>query len=181
MPKSEAKNPSVFDLPLAELERRVEKVQALLSEAQALLPGLRTLTEEDRRHSNGRLRAGEGAILERVLDAVRAQPSYFVSLADEDEGHDPTRLEVELIADRLARRNLLAQLQGQFAAVEQPLSDTVLHLGEQTRTVLLAAYRIARTLARSDHKLRDLIAPVIDYYGSMVRRPKVGEDKPHTP
>ncbi len=180
MPKTDSKNSSVMEMPLSELTRRIEKVEALLKEAQALLPGLRTLTEEDRRHSNGRLRGGEAEMLSRVLDAVRTQPGYFASLADEDDGRDPTKLEVDLIADRLARRNLLARLQGQFAAIEQPLSDSVLHLGEQTRTVLLAAYRIGRTLARSDGKLRDQLAPVIDYYGGMVRRSKGSEDAPHS-
>ncbi|HMY59781.1 MAG TPA: hypothetical protein PK472_16070 [Pseudomonadota bacterium] len=36
----------------------------------------------------------------------------------------------------------------------------------------------ARTVARTDRKLRDQIAPVIDFYGAMVRRPKATEDKP---
>ncbi|HND13047.1 MAG TPA: hypothetical protein PKI49_07690 [Pseudomonadota bacterium] len=178
MAKPSTKNESVFDLPLAELTQRVEKAMSLLAEAQALLPGLRTLTEDDRRHSGGKFRTGESEVLHRVLDAIRAQPAYFASLSDEDDGNDPTQLEVDLIADRLARRDLLSQLQAKFAAVEQPLSDSVLHLGEQTRGVLLAAYRIARTVARTDRKLRDQIAPVIDFYGAMVRRPKATEDKP---
>jgi hypothetical protein len=181
MPKSDSKNSSVFEMPLSELERRAQKVDALITEAQSLLPGLRTMTEDDRRHSSGKLRAGESAVFQYVIAAIRAQPSYFASLADEDEGEDPSRLEVDLIADRLSRRDLLAQVQTKFASLEQPLADSVLHLGEQTRTVLLAAYRIARTLARSDRKLRDLIAPVIDYYGSMVRRPKASDDKPQAP
>ena len=48
MPKSEAKKLSVFEMPLTELERRVDKVESLLIEAQSLLPGLRTMTEDDR-------------------------------------------------------------------------------------------------------------------------------------
>ena len=84
-----------MEMPLSELTRRIEKVEALLKEAQALLPGLRTLTEEDRRHSNGRLRGGEAEMLSRVLDAVRTQPGYFASLADEDDGRDPAKLEVD--------------------------------------------------------------------------------------
>lgn len=178
MPKSDPKHESVFEMPLADLERKITKAESLLKEAQALLPGLRTLTEDDRRHTTGRFRAGESQMLQRVLDAVRTQPAYFSSLADQDGGVDPSKLEVELIADRLARRDLLARLQGQFAALEQPLSDSVLHLGEQTRGVLLSAYRIARTVARTDRRLRDQIAPVIDFYGSMVRRAKPPEDKP---
>lgn len=181
MPKSESKNSSALNMPIAELTRRIQKVEALLTEAESLLPGLRTLTEDDRRHTNGKLRNGESEMLKRVLDAVRAQPGYFTSLADEDEGSDPTKLEVDLIADRLARRELLSQALARFARIEQPLSDSVLHLGEQTRTVLLAAYRIARTLARSDAKLRDQIAPVIDFYSTSSRRSKAGEDAPHSP
>jgi len=180
MGKTANANQSVFEMPLAELTRRVEQADALIAQAQALLPGLRTLTEDDRRHSIGKFRSGETEVLHRVLDAIRAQPAYFASLADEDEGRDPSQLEVELIADRLARRDLLARLQVRFASLEQPLSDSVMHLGEQTRGVLLAAYRIARTMARTDRKLRDLIAPVIDYYGALVRRTKPSEDKPQT-
>ena len=56
MPKSDSKNSSVFEMPLSELERRAQKVDALITEAQSLLPGLRTMTEEDRRHSSGKLR-----------------------------------------------------------------------------------------------------------------------------
>ncbi len=180
MPKSDPKQESVFSMPIADLERNIAKAEALLVQAQALLPGLRKLTEEDRRHTTGRFRNGESAMLERVLDAIRAQPAYFSSLATQDAGADAGKLEVERIADRLARRELLARLQGQFAALEQPLSDSVLHLGEQTRGVLLAAYRIARTVARTDTKLRDQIAPVIDFYGSMVRRTKPSADKPQS-
>jgi hypothetical protein len=165
-------------MPLADLSHRVEKVEALLTQVQALLPGLRTMTEDERLHTGGKLRTGESEALHRVIDAIRAQPAYFASLADEDEGRDPTQLEVELIADRLARRDLLARLQGQFAAVEQPIADSMHHLGEQTRMVLLAAYRIARTMARTDQKLRDLIAPVIDYYGAFAKRARPSKDKP---
>lgn len=180
MGKTANANQSVFEMPLAELTRRVEQAEALVAQAQALLPGLRTLTEDDRRHSIGRFRSGETEVLQRVIDAIRAHPAYFASLADEDEGHDPSQLEVELIADRLARRDLLARLQISFTSLEQPLSDSVMHLGEQTRGVLLAAYRIGRTMARTDRKLRDLIAPVIDFYGALVRRAKPSEDKPQT-
>jgi hypothetical protein len=177
-PPAKSQPDSILDLPLPELEQRVAKAHQLLTEVAALLPGLRTLTEDDRLHTSGKLRDGESEVLARLLPAIDRHPAYFASLADQDEGHDPTKLETGLIADRLARRELLATLLKPLSQLSQPLADTALHLGEQTRPVLLAAYRIARTLAKTDSKLRDQIAPIIDFYSGLVKRPRPAADKP---
>ena len=64
------KHDDVLTMPLDELKKRVDKVTALLAQAEELLPGLITLTHEDRRTTTGRFRSGEAAALRAELDVV---------------------------------------------------------------------------------------------------------------
>src|SRR5262245_14986631 len=101
------KTDDIETLSLDELQKRVNKAKALLAEVEALFPGAMTMTAEDRRHSDGRLRVGESETLRTVLAAVDSAPQFFVSLADRDDGHDPKRFETQLLRERLSRRDLL--------------------------------------------------------------------------
>jgi hypothetical protein len=115
-------------MPIAELAARVEKAEGLARQIIELFPGLTTLTTEERTHTAGRFRDGESAALSGVLDAVRLRPALFASLADQDEGHEPDRFETELIAERLARRDLLARVDVLLDPLADRLNDTVLRL-----------------------------------------------------
>jgi hypothetical protein len=163
------KNESVFTMSITELEDRVAKAKRLFAEIGALLPGLATLTDDDRRHSDGKLRDGEGDALGSVIDVAEKNPQYFAALADKDGGFDPKTFETSLLRDHLARRPIIAALAAAADALMTPLGDTVLALGEQVRPVLLAAYQIAKPIAAADDAVRSTLAPALDFYGRVGR------------
>lgn len=147
-----------------------------------LLPGLVTLTEDERRHSDGKTRAGEADALSSVADAADLRPQYFAPLAAKDGGTDPKQFETDLLRDHLVRRKILAELLTASEGLTTPISDTVLSLGEHVRPVLLAAYQIAKPLAAQDDALRTKLAPALDFYGRIGRRAaQTRQSKPVAP
>jgi hypothetical protein len=160
---------SVFTMPIDELEKRVARALELLREVDELLPGLVVMTDEDRRHSDGRLRDGEPVALRAVIDVAEKHPQFFTVLADKDGGVDPTAFETELLRDHLARRTLLAQVARAADELTAPLGDTVLRLGEQVRPVLMSAYQIAKAVAAADGKVRSALAPALDFFARIGR------------
>lgn len=163
------KHDDVLTMPTDELKKRVEKVKALLAQAEELLPGLVTLTHEDRRTSAGRFRTGEADALGSVLKLADQKPALFESLAAKDEGNDPAVFEVALVRDRLDRIALLQPVAETFDELIASVQDTVVHLGEKTRPVLLTAYELARPQAKHDDRIRSTLAPAIDFYGKMTQ------------
>ncbi|WP_437984203.1 hypothetical protein [Sorangium sp. So ce117] len=67
-----------------------------------------TLTKEQRKTAP-RLRDGEHAILHKVLDVVDMKPALFESLAEQDEGMDPNRLETALLRERIEKHLLFSE------------------------------------------------------------------------
>lgn len=169
--KKDQQSPSwstVLDMPLGELSSRVGQADTLIQQALALFPGLLTMTDQERRISNGRFRHGEGKMYLTVLDVMEAFPAFFEGLADLDEGVDPTKVETPLMRDRLQRAEILAGLldpAGKLGGV----SDTVLHLRSLVRDPLKEAYGIAKSMAKTQAKLRSMLAPVIDFYAALAR------------
>jgi len=161
---------TVFDMPIADLKKNVAKVIQLLDEIEKLLPGLAILTEDDRKHSDGKLRAGEATALASVLDVAEHAPHYFMSLADKDGGRDPKKFETEYLRDQLERREILNALLEQIGQFSSPLTDTVLLLGERTRPVLLMAYRLSKSIAETDKTIRARLSRAIDFYGRIGKR-----------
>jgi hypothetical protein len=161
--------PDIFKLPLAELERRVARAEKLIAELRTLLPGLVSLSEEERKFSQGRMRTDESKALRHILDAVDIEPSYFKSLADDDEGLHTDHFETELLRERLDRRALLRRISDQLGDLHYGVDDTILTLGALVRPVALAAYRIAKTLAHTDARLRRAIAPAVAFYSGPSR------------
>jgi hypothetical protein len=157
-------------MAIDDLEDRVAKAKRLFIEIAELLPGLTTMTEHDRRHSNGKMRDGEGDALTSVLDVADKHPQYFAALADKDGGIDPEVFETDLLRDHLARRRLLGDLVTTSVSVAAPISDSVLLLGQQVRPVLLAAYSIAKPIAANDEKVKGMLAPALDFYAGIARR-----------
>ncbi len=164
MPKNNEPSIDLENLPIAELRKRVEEGVALAKKLKTMFPELVAKTEEDRRYTQGNMRTGEGPMLTKVLDGVDMRPSYFTSLADRDEGHDPTKFETSLLRDRLERRELYFKLASEVSSLGSLFGDTALHFGELARPPVLAAYRIAKTLAETDQALRTVIADVIDFF-----------------
>jgi len=158
----------VFDMPLEELSKRAETARGLIQQALDLFPGLVTLTEEERRHSSGRLRRGEGAMFLTLLAIMEAFPQFFEGLADLDEGVDPTKVEIELMRDRVERAEALAPLIDVMNKLGG-VSDTVLVLRAKVREPMSEAYGIAKVMAKTNQALRSKLAPVIDFYSSIAK------------
>jgi hypothetical protein len=161
---------TVFNMPIEKLRTNVAAAMDYLDQIKALLPGMLTLTNEDRRNSSGKFRDGETRGFYDLIQFAIANPQYFDGLADRDQGQDPTRFEPELIRDRLERRDLLAQFAPPAEELGIKANDSVLHLGDLTKPVLSAAYGIARVLAKHNEVVRSSIAKLIDFYGGVARR-----------
>lgn len=168
--RSEPAGPTIDTLPIEKLRSNVQAARALLAQLEALLPGLVSLPDTDRRHSDGRFRDGESDVLRSLIGLCEKSPQYFAVLADRDQGSDPNRLETQLLRERLERRDLLDGLSNELAPLLGKLSDSVLSLGELTRPVLLAVYQIAKPLAQHDAKIRTALSDAMNFYSRPARR-----------
>lgn len=154
------------DMPIEEFERRAAKVKAaameLVATANRELPGLVTLTGEQRAHAP-KLREGEHAMLARVLDVADSKPALFESLADEDDGMDPTKFETRVLRDRIEKHRLFGEIAAELSPLASHVNDSALYVAGRFREALSAAYRIAKTHAATDKRINDILAPVIDF------------------
>lgn len=157
---------SFEDMPAAVFDQNVEKTKQLidqfLADVNRLLPGLVTLTAEQRSRAP-RLRDGEHGHLLTVLDVVDKKPHLFESLADTDEGMDPKKFETALLRDRIEKHRRLSELAKLLAPLSDEVNDTPLYLASRFRDALSAAYRIAKAHAETDRTIMDKLAPVIDF------------------
>jgi hypothetical protein len=154
------------EVTIADLRKRHTQAKRLLAELRALFPEAHGMAKDDRRRSQGKLGAAESKALRGVVDAIDIEPAIFASLADEDEGHDPNRLETDLLRDRFDRLDLYAEIAAELEAVAGVFSDKALTIGAQVKPVTLAAYEIAKPVSKRHPKIREKIAPTLDYYGA---------------
>ncbi len=159
---------NVSDMPLEELQRRAAEAAEKMQEILGLFPGLVTLTADERQHSRGRIRTGEGKIFLTLVSVMEKFPELFLGLADLDEGVDPTRVETELLRDRILRAEALAPLSA-LAERMRDLSDTVLHFRGLVRDPIGEAYGISKAMARTNTALRSMLAPVLDFYAAAAK------------
>jgi hypothetical protein len=159
----------ILTMPLDDLKKRVDQALALFEQLDALLPGMVELTDDARRHASGRYRNGEAESLTGLLDVAAKKPAIFETLADKDEGADPTRFEPEVLRDRLERAIVLGPLVKAAEDFASPASDTRLHLGNLTRPVLLAMYEIVKPQAKRDIALATLCKGALDFYSALGR------------
>jgi hypothetical protein len=157
------------ELTIEELRQRAARAKELIGELKGLFPDLRRYTEDQRRTSQGRLREGEAEMLGTVIDVVEYAPHYFTSLAGQDEGHDPTRLETSLLRDRLERRVLMGEIADSLEPFTRDLGDTAFYYGDLVRPAILSAYRIAKPISKSDIGVANRLAKVIDFYTAPAR------------
>lgn len=165
-----SKNNDVFAMSISALEKEVHALLAALDAGEKKLGGLVELTTEERKTSHGKFRNGEADALLSVLDAAERQPALFASLADKDFGADPHAFEIGVLRDRLQRAAELAPVAEKLEEFSALVSDTMLRLAAETKPVMLQAYGIAKSIARTDDPLRAAIAPAIDFYASIARR-----------
>jgi hypothetical protein len=164
------KNDDIDTMTIDELKKRVAKGKALIAELKALFPGLVVMTGEDRLHTEGRMKSHEPAAFAAVYDAADAKPEIFASLADKDDGVDPTKFETDLLRARLERRNLVSEIATDAERLATAFGDTVLELGARVAPVSRAAYKLGKVVAETDAQLRTLLAPAIDAYARPRKR-----------
>ena len=110
--------------------------------------------------------AKEGLALRGVLDAVDLEPAMFASLADEDEGHDPGKLETDLLRERFDCHQIYSSIADEMESLASVLSDAALTHAALAKPVTLAAYEIARPVSKRHPAIRAKLAPTLDYYGA---------------
>jgi hypothetical protein len=106
-------------------------------------------------------------VLLTVLSACAAYPAYVASLADEDNGVDPTTFETELLTSRIQLATLLTPVSAALMQLASNVDDTVLYLTELTKGPTLEAYAILKVVAKSDLALKTALTPVLDFYSSI--------------
>lgn len=166
-------------MPLDALEKKVTRAVALIAALREELPGLLSMSGDDRLHSEGRFRDQEEDALSSVLDAAEAAPQYFTVLADKDDGDDPKRFEPDVLRGRLTRRNLLARVAEALDPLTAEIDDHVLHLGEKVRPVVLAAYHIAKPLSDHDEVLASKLSTARTFYSRIAKRGAETRKKNH--
>lgn len=95
-----------------------------------------------------------------------AEPAIFSVLADEDEGHDPNKLETALLRDRFDRQQVYAELAAEVEDVAGLFADAALTMGALVKPITRAGYEIAKPLSKRHQVIREKIAPALDYYGA---------------
>src|SRR5262249_13409525 len=96
------KDHGIADLSVGAGSTRAKRVLGLLRTAMKLLEDGVALSDTQRKFSPRFCGAEEIVALDGILAYAEARPELFVSLADEDEGHDPKEFEIGLVRDRLA-------------------------------------------------------------------------------
>jgi hypothetical protein len=172
-------NDDILTMPLKTLQKNAATAKELLTQIYALLPGLSGLTPDARKHAS-KFRAGEAEALSSVLDAADAKPALFESLADKDNGEDPHTFEVNLLRDRLQRAAILGSIADAFTPLSDGIADTLLHLGDLSKPVMLLAYGIAKMHAKLDGVIANAIRPAMDFYAKISRASVATKKKPAT-
>lgn len=153
-------------LTVDEMKKRMLKARTMLAEIRATFPEARKLARDDRRTSQGRMGVTENKALRSVVDAMDEEPAIFNALADEDEGHDPNKLETTLLRDRFERHEVYMTLAEELEEIAQVFSDTALAVGALVKPVVQAGYEIAKPLSKRHAAIREKITPALDYYGA---------------
>ena len=166
-----SKKKDLSEQSAAELAKTVADATVLIESLRSSLPGLITLRAEERKATGGRFRADEPAALEAVLDVADAHPGAFSVLAGADNGSDPAVFETKLLRERLQATGALVQLADVLEELARDVRDTQLTLGEAVRGPVLAAYEIAKVLAKHDPKTKSTMARTMDFYAQQ-RAPK---------
>ena len=158
-----AEKKDLLEQSSAELKATVESALSGISAIKAELGDTVSLTKEDRK-ALGRFRKGEPEALEGVLDVAVANPAPFTVLAASDSGQDASTFEADRLRDRLRAASLLGALADELEGIARDVRDTQLQLGADVRGPVLAAYEIAKLLARHDPTAKSLLASTIDFY-----------------
>ena len=159
-----AKTPKDGEGSIEDLRKRAAQGSALIAQNLALFPEAKGLAKQDRRSSRGKMGLVEAKALRGVVGAIDLEPAIFASLADEDEGHDPNKVETDLVRDRFDRHEIYTLQAEAHLAAAKVFTDAALANGALVRPLALAAYEIAKPISKRNAAMREKIAPLMDYY-----------------
>ena len=163
--KTKASGGTSFEAAVADL---VASAQAMRIAMNAL--DLAALTEDERKHTVGKLRDGEATAMGGILDTVDAFPQVFAALADKDGGSDPAVAETAPARAALARVQTLQPLAILLDSLLGRVSDDVLASASTAKDVTIPAYAIGKANAASNPKVRETMATALDFYSKLSRR-----------
>ncbi len=95
-----------------------------------------------------------------------ARPELVVSLADMDNGVDPTTFETDLIRSRIDLSMALTPLSASISQLASNVNDTVLYLNDLTKQPVLEAYAIFKAVAKTDLSVKTAVTPALDFVRS---------------
>ena len=124
-----AKTPKDGEGSIEDLRKRAAQGSALIAQNLALFPEAKGLAKQDRRSSRGKMGLVEAKALRGVVGAIDLEPAIFASLADEDEGHDPNKVETDLVRDRFDRHEIYTLQAEAHLAAAKVFTDAALANG----------------------------------------------------
>ena len=160
---------TIADLSEEALNAKAKKIIEHLDAIDAVLEDAAELTDEARAVAHRMRGEAEKEALESVLDYADTMPSAFKGLANKDEGHDPNKFETVLLRHRLANGLTLAKLIERFDRTRLAISDSALYVATLVKPPILAAYEIAKPLAKNDEKNGKKLNPATNYFGAVAR------------
>ena len=177
MPKDKTKdaaspqpeNVTIADLTEDALDAKAKRIIEHLDAIDAVLDEAVELTDELRLSAQRMRGEAEKEALESILDYVDTQPAAFKGLANKDEGHDPNKFETPLLRHRLANGLTLTKLVERIDQTRLALSDSALYVATLVKPPILAAYEIAKPLAKNDEKNGKKLNPATNYFGAVAR------------
>lgn len=160
-----------------ELDERVALTIHHLDEAMKLWPGLRHMSEAERKSSPGKaLNAVAGPLgqLFAVLTPKKGQArppiaKAFDVLGEKDGGKDPEVFEAELLDVRLHRAEAQQKIVDKLDEFSRHMADDVLDVGEKVMGPGLLALQLARTVAAASDEYASQLAPVLDAFRGMTK------------
>ena len=183
-------NKTISDKPIDQLTKaEIDERKALtlhhLEEIRKLWPGLRHMTEEDRKQSPGKVLsvfAGPLGLLFAALTPKKGeeQPAIakaFDVLGEKDGGSDPERFEVELLDARLHRVQAEQEIVDALEGFSRHMADDILDAGEKVMGPGLLALQMARTVAEANPAHASLLAPVLDAFRSLTKQARKAREQ----
>lgn len=160
---------SVFEMSPDELRKRLAQARPLLAKIRELLPGLVTLSVDERKHSSGRLQHGEPDAMRKLLHAAGKHPEHFTALASKDHGKDPRAFEVEPALADLERIEVVVPFAEEAEELLTAITDSLLELGASAREVVTPVRVITQANSPIDAGLASDAQPGLEFYAARGR------------
>jgi hypothetical protein len=165
----ETHSDDIAEMPADALRARQKEIFDLLDQIDAKMRGAVELDEAARERAQRLRGRAEKEAIESILDYADARPESFAHFADRDRGHDPGAFETALLRDRLEGALIMAEIVDRLDSTRQKVSDSSIYLTSLVKPVALAAFEVARPLARIDKKNGEKLSSALNFYGAIDR------------